>query len=243
MRVPRDFLADYLRARGHEAIRSDERSLNRLASKLQQGRLALVKGEFHGHTVEEHTGVKMVSGAGEVVAGLRAGKKGKHVDLKIQLEFPKIVIDYGLWGYHTDLEKKLLLKQSHLALQVVRDNLWDRNMVLSSCPHEVAEFFANQHFFGDILPGKFPGEAVLLDPNAPRELENFEERGIYIVGGMVDKSNRMRTQELGYDISRRSLRLRGRASEVPDRLNLIIQIICRNLAGVPLKEAIRQSRS
>jgi Trm5-related predicted tRNA methylase len=205
MRAPRDFLADFLLAKGYDSIRSSEHSLNRLAIKLHRGRLGIIKGEFRGHVVEELAGVKLLSGAGDTVTGLRADKRGKRIDLKIDLEFPKIVIDYGLWDYHTDLEKRLLLRQSDLALQVVRDHLWDRNLVPASCPLPVAEFFADHDFFGDVLTGKFPGEAVLLDPNAPDEIKQF--------------------------------------SKVPDRLNLLVEIICRNLAGVPLRKAIQQSRS
>jgi tRNA (adenine9-N1/guanine9-N1)-methyltransferase len=243
MKTPGDFLAAYLRATGHDAIRSNERNLNRLAIKLQRGRLGLTPGEFHGHPVEEHGGVTLIDGSGGTTAKLRADKKGKRVDLKIRLEFPKLVVDYGLWDYHTPLEKQLLLKQSHLTLQVIRDNLWDRNLVLASCPHEVAEFFANRGFFGDVLPGKFPGEAILLDPNAREELPAFNERGVYVLGGIVDKSNRIRTQTLGYDLPRASLRLEGRSSGVPDRLNLLAEIMCGNLAGTPLKKAIQRSRS
>ena len=243
VRMPRDFLVDHLRAKGHTTIRSNERNLNRLAIKLQRGQLGLTSGEFHGHRIDKHDSITMINGSGETTAKLRADKKGRKVDLKINLEFPKLVIDYGLWDYHTELEKKLLLKQSHLALQVIRDNLWDRNLVLASCPHEVAEFFANYGFFGDVLPGKFPGEAILLDPNAEDELLAFQERGVYVLGGIVDKSNRIRTQELGYDLPRASLRLKGKSSGVPDRLNLLAKIMCRNLAGAPLVKAIQQSRS
>ena len=239
VKTPRDFLVDCLLARGCRAIRSSERNLNRLAIKLQRGELGLEEGEFHGHVVEEHRAVRLLAGAGGEVAKLRAGRGGEHVDLGIELEFPKIVIDYGLWDYHTREERKLLLKQSSLALQVVRDHLWDRNLVLASCPDRVAEHFRSLGFFGDILPDRYEGKAVLLDPHATEELRSFGE-GVYILGGIVDKSNRMRTQELGYELPRVSLKLHGRSSGVPDRLNLLVGIICRNVLGEPLDLAIRR---
>lgn len=155
----------------------------------------------------------------------------------------ELVIDYGLWDYHTPVERRLLLKQSRLAWHQLRRCPAPVELTLASCPAPVAGEMRSRGFEGEILEGRYPGEAVLLDPRARDTLQGFSPQGTYILGGMVDKSNRMRTQSLGYSCPRAALRLDGRASAVPDRLNLLAKIFCLNLQGTSLPEAIRRSRS
>ena len=239
MKTPRDFLAERLQG----TIRADELNLNKLAIKLQRGRLLIKEGKFKGAAVEEYNGLKLIKGPGRDTANLFASKRGERVDLGIKLEMPKIVIDYGLWSYHDAKEKWRLRKQTKLALETVREYLWDRNLVLASCPDEIVESLEPNDFFGDVLPNKFKGDAILLDPNAKEEITQFEEGGTYIIGGIVDRSNQIRTQELGYDLPRRSIRLGGDAAAVPDRINTLVRIICKNVLGTPLDKSILQSHS
>ena len=125
----------------------------------------------------------------------------------------------------------------------MREHLWDRNLVLSSCPKEVSEFVKQWDFFGDILTKKYEGSAILLDPKADVEISEFSERGTYIIGGIVDKSNRLRTQELGYRLKRAAIKFEGKASKVPDRINILSEFICKNVEGTPLKSLIQQLHS
>ena len=239
MKTPKDFLAEKFQG----TIRADEFSLNKLAIKLQRGRLLVKEGAFKGAEVDSHRGLRLIRGSGGETANLFASRRGERADLGIKLEMPKIVIDYGLWTYHDEKEKWRLKKQTKLALETVREYLWDRNLVLASCPGEIVESLGPNDFFGDVLPDKFQGDAILLDPNAGEEINRFEEGGTYIIGGIVDRSNRIRTAELGYDLPRRSIRLDGDAAAIPDRINALVRIICENVLGTPLSKVILQSRS
>ena len=242
MKVPKDFLVEFLKSKGIDIIKSKERNLNKLAIKLQMGKLKIKEDDFDGTLIEEYDGIKLIGNEGEEKTRWYAGKTGKQIDLKIKLEYPKIVIDYGLWSYHTDHEKWLLKKQTLLTLQTIREHLWDRNLVLASCPKEISEYIKQWDFFGDIFPNKFVGDAVVLDPHGKTILKKFEQNKVYILGGIVDKSNRMRTKELGYNLKGIRLELNNKVSEVPDRLNIITKIMCLSLEGMPLIEAIQQSR-
>ena len=243
MKIPKDFLVDFLKSKNITTIKSRERNLNKLAIKLQRGNLKLQKGEFKGEIIEEYEGLKLIGKGGDELSGWYAGKKGEQIDLGIKLEYPKLVIDYGLWDYHSEHEKWLLKKQTLLTLQIIREHLWDRNLVLASCPKEISEFVKQWDFFGDILINKFIGDAVVLDPHGEVVLKKFEQNKVYILGGIVDKSNRMRTKELGYNLKGVRLELMGKSSNVPDRLNIITKVMCLSLNGESLETAIQQSRS
>jgi Trm5-related predicted tRNA methylase len=151
-----------------------------------------------------------------------------------------LVIDYGLWDYHTPVEKRLLMRQSLLAWHELRRCLGDA-LVLASCPAPVRERFGSEGFTGQILAGRYRGDAVLLDPRADETLAGFDKDITYIIGGMVDRSNRMRTSSLGYDCPRAALRLDGRSSNVSDRLNHIARAFCLNIKGTPLEKALRRA--
>ena len=242
MKVPKDFLIDFLREKGIDSIKSKEKNINKLAIKLQIGKLKLSEDNFDGMIVDEYKGMKLLGGEGGETASFYAGKKGKQVDLKIELEYPKLVIDYGLWSYHTEHEKWLLKKQTLLTLQTIREHLWDRNLVLANCPTEISEYIKEWDFFGDIFTNKFKGDALVLDPHGETILKKFEQNKVYSLGGIVDKSNRMRTKEIGYNLKGGRLELNNKVSNVPDRLNIITKIMCLSLEGRSLGEAIQQSR-
>jgi tRNA (adenine9-N1/guanine9-N1)-methyltransferase len=239
VKTPRDFLADYLKSSGFSSIKSAEKNFNSLAVKIERGRLLVKEGKFSGKAVDSCGGITLITGSGTEFSGLHAGRSGERIHLGIELEYPKIVIDYGLWSYHTPKEKWLLKKQTLLSIQAVRRHLWDRNLVLARCPDEVKEAVNAVDFFGDILSRKYKDDAILLDPRAPLEISEFSSEGSYILGGIVDKSNQLRTRELGYDFPGRSIRVNASVSAVPDRINLLVNAICLNSLGVPLQKAIR----
>ncbi|MBR9689599.1 MAG: hypothetical protein GOV01_01725 [Candidatus Altiarchaeota archaeon] len=243
MKTPRDFLVDYLKNQEIQSIRSSERNLNRLAVALNRGWLGLSKGDYKGSISESYRGIDLLKGPGGETTHTIAKKQGEPIDLPIELEMPKIIIDYGLWSYHSEFEKFSLLKQTVLSLETIRCMLWDRNLIIASSPPEVSEFVASKKFFGTVLKNKYEGTAVLLDPSAEDAIKKFEPDCAYIIGGIVDKSNRMRTRELGYSVPRVSLKLKNKSSNVSDRINHIVEAICRNLTGETLSDSIRQSRS
>ena len=242
METPRDQLVRFLRQAGIGSVFSREKNLNRVAIALARGKIGLLDERGFGRVVEEHGGVRLLRGRGEETADVKLVKGGRRVEFEIKLDQPKIIIDFGLWKYHSSLERKLLLKQVQQAVGVVRDTLWDGNLVFARAPPEVLKLAEAMSFSGEVISGMWEGEAVVLDPSADEEIKRFEENKSYIIGGIVERDRRMRTSELGYDLPRASLRLRGKASLVPDRINLIVRIMCENLAGKPLEKAIEENR-
>jgi len=240
VRTPRDYLVKFARKHGLTAIYSNEKNLNRTAIWAERGKIGVIHERCFGRLVEEYRGLKLVRGKGKEEADAKFGVGGKRVELGVKLEFPKFVIDFGLWRYHTQLERKLLLRQVELSIGVIRDYLWDRNLVFARAPAEIFSLAERTKFFGDIIPGMWEGKAVLLDPNAEEELKRFRENEVYIIGGIVERDRRMRTAELGYDLPRRSIKYRGKSSLVPDRINIILEIACRSLLGENMEKVIEE---
>jgi len=238
VKTPRDYLVKFVKELGIQSIFSHEKNLNRVAIWAERGKIGIVDEKGFGSVVERYRGVKLVRGKGEEKADVKFVRGGSRVDLKIDLEMPKIVIDFGLWKYHSDLEKQLLLKQVEQTIGVIRDYLWDRNLVFVRVPVEIQTLTEKTNFFGDVLRGKWEGKAVLLDPNAEEEIKRFKENEIYIIGGIVERDRRMRTAELGYDLPRKRIALDENVIGVPDRINLLVKIICENLVGKSLREAV-----
>ncbi|MBR9680531.1 MAG: hypothetical protein GOU98_01750 [Candidatus Altiarchaeota archaeon] len=243
MRTPKDYFSEHMINLGHTSIKSNERNLNQLAIKLNRGLLGLRKGSFTGSLAEKLGDFSHLLGPGELSTELFGSKKGEKLKLKIPEFGPKIIIDYSLWCYHTKEERNLLTKQMEYTLTAIRDYLWDKNLVFASTPPEIQQWAKGREFFGEILTEKFEGDAIVLDPNAEDVIKNFSPKTNYLIGGIVDKSNRMRTTSLGYDLPRASLRLEGKSSNVSNRINHLVKAICRNLTGERLSEVTPRSRS
>ena len=241
MLTPRDYLLDFALREGISSIYSKVKNLNRVAIWAERGKIGMVREKGYGRVVENYKGLRLLRGKGDEEADVKFVKGGEKVELGIELEYPKFVIDFGLWSYHSRLERRFLLKQVEQSIAVIRDFLWDRNLVFARAPAEVRELAGRTNFFGEVVEGKWKGEAIVLDPNAEEELKRFEEGKVYIIGGIVERDRRMRTTELGYDLPRASIRYKGKASLVPDRINLILKIACENLLGKELEKAIEEN--
>ena len=243
MKTPKDYLVKHLLSEGYASIKSNQRSLNLLAIKLYRGLMGVKVGSFTGSLKEKIREFSHLSGPGEIETDLFATKTGEKIKFSIPDFRPKIIMDFSMWSYHSKAEKGLLIKQTNYTLSVIRDYLWDKNLEIVSAPLEMEAWARDTNFFGKVSKEKFKGNAIVLDPNAESEIKKFDEKTNYIIGGIVDKSNRMRTSSLGYDLPRKSLRLEGKSSKVSNRINHIVEAICRNLAGEPLKEVTPRSRS
>ena len=243
MKTPKDYFTEHMVGLGYTSIKSNERNLNQLAIKLHQGRLGLKRGEFTGNLAEKINGFSHLLGPGEISTDLFGDKRGEKLQFNIPNFGPKIILDYSLWSYHTEEERGLLTKQTNYSLVALRDYLWDKNLVLASTPPEMQKWAKDTKFFGEVLTDKFEGDAIVLDPNAEDVIKKFDEKTNYLIGGIVDKSNRMRTTSMGYDLPRASLRLEGKSSNVSNRINHIVKAICRNLTGEALREVTPRSRS
>ncbi len=233
MLFPRDVLARRLKGVVHSRVPD----INRLAGFLESGRLGLLEGSLSGRLVERCGELTLITGRGELESDWIASFRGEPLSLGLS-RHPFLSIDFGLWDYHTAGERKLLLKQTTLAISELRNFLWDGNLRLVRAPPEVRRLAGELKFAGGFDP---PEEAVLLDPHAEEELRRFDPARSYVLGGIVDKSNRLRTRELGYS-ERRAIRLDGRIGDVPNRLNLLVRMMGMNLQGMPLKEAILKCR-
>lgn len=150
---------------------------------------------------------------------------------------PLFVVDLGLWAYQTPREKELLFKQIQLMLPEIQD----RGVVFASVPGEARPHLQDLGFKGTVLPGKFKGpDLVVLDPNAPDllQLPPDPPPPTYVLGGIVDKGRRLKTSSLWYEAPRQKITFKGSAVGVPDRLNLIVDIILQAMEGIPLDRAV-----
>ncbi len=155
------------------------------------------------------------------------------------VEMPHFVIDMGLWPYHSPQEKKLLMRQIKLSIFEVRAFGSDKNLSLVSVPEDLAKKVSKWGFSGGISSEKAEGvNLVLLDPHADDVLKNVDLNKRYIIGGIVDKSRRIKTRSLWYDVPRKKLEFCGSTVGVPDRINLLIRILCENAKGIPIRKSI-----
>lgn len=170
-------------------------------------------------------------------------------------EYPRIVIDLWQWGEHTEGERHELVEQILAALNVVRTLLWDRNLWLTHVPREFLEYLS-RHARGlrhkmnitwEPPPFRSP---VVLDPEGPCVLTKEEvfQRSELVVGGIVDKERVAKgaTERLAWALGverRCRIELRGSTVGVPDRVNKVVEILVRILAGEPLEAAILKTQA
>ena len=179
---------------------------------------------------------------------------------------PLFIIDMSLWHLHYDDEKYELIEQLLVTLSVIRRYLWDKCLVITnSCP----EFFSmfnkatkDMKIYMEILNSDTKSiiknldlakKAVVLDPYATEDLtdEEITKFKVFIIGGILDKGNRMpgATTKLYYSeqlnelkIPRRRIALRGKVIGVPERINRIVEILLKNIIeGYSLEKAIVSS--
>ncbi|HDR53308.1 MAG TPA: hypothetical protein ENN60_01365 [archaeon] len=154
----------------------------------------------------------------------------------------RLVIDLGMWPYHSPREKELLLKQLEMSVGESRRHGPGVTLDITSVPEELLPTLQRFNLSGEILKTQatYP-DMVLLDPHAEETLNRVEPGTAYIIGGIVDKSRRIRTRSLWYDVPRMSLKLKGSVIGVPDRINILVGILCENHSGLFMEEAIMKN--
>ncbi|MDI3483563.1 MAG: tRNA (adenine9-N1/guanine9-N1)-methyltransferase [Methanobacteriaceae archaeon] len=160
-------------------------------------------------------------------------------------EHPYFIIDLMYWDEHTDKEKRKLALQLNQSYGLIRDYLWGERLVLTwlnkraeSSMHfplqRITSFKGPTHKF---LAENGMREAILLDPWAEKDIrpEDLISKA-FIIGGIVDKTGNKKgatprigeeLQENGIKVKRRRISLRGDTVGVPDRINLILEILLK----------------
>ncbi len=174
---------------------------------------------------------------------------------------PIFIVDLRYWDLLLDKERNLLLTQLSFSLSILREYLWDLNLVITSAPKGIIDRI--KQFMGHnkvqiyvegperVLENYKSDKVIVLDPNAPRQLtsKDLDEIEVYILGGIVDKIiprqglTSTLAKELGLET--RKVTLRGSTIGVPCRINKIIEIILRAKYDTPkdIDLAIKLSQS
>ncbi len=172
--------------------------------------------------------------------------------------YPYIIIDLMHWEKHTPREKKKVAFQVSRCYGTLRDYLigdiyaitWanqEFKSILKGMPAEKAMLFEGSTV--EFLKEKGIDEALILDPNGEKELseEDFGFKAL-ILGGIVDMGGNKRgttsqiaraLEEGGIKVRRRKIALRGDVVGVPDRINMILEIVLKMLTeGKNMEKAI-----
>ncbi|USS41671.1 tRNA (guanine-N2)-dimethyltransferase [Thermococcus aggregans] len=189
--------------------------------------------------------------------------EGKDLKEKLsQYRFPYFIIDLMHWEKHTEKEKRKVALQASQSYGVIRDYLWgDRLAVtwvneefkkLSNFPLEKVTAYEGSTW--EFLKKEGIEEVVLLDPWAGEDLneEDFSA-GAFIIGGIVDTggTKKKTTPKIGEELEKRGIKvlrrkisLRGDIIGVPDRINLILEIVLKMiLEGKPMDDAVLEVQS
>ncbi|MEJ2781077.1 tRNA methyltransferase [Stygiolobus sp. CP850M] len=216
--------------------------LQRLAVKMLAKGYGIVEGEMKGVTVANIDDIRLLKGRGEEISDCIYRKGGKNV-LDNPPQYPKIVLDLGLFNRLAEDEKKKTLTQLFMTLNVVRKFWWDGNMVVVG-GIKVGKALTVSSFRVD-------APAIVLDPygDVDANEEIIRNSDVFIIGGIVDKGRRLKyaTTELakmrGYDYPRVRIKLRGSVVGVPDEFNKIAEIVLKVKEGESLEEAVISTMS
>ncbi len=251
----KDIFIEKARERGIEKIyaprlkKSDPLAF--LASQIASGRISLYKPKKSNRLCLTIYG-EFVEGIPDAFAGKGDGKAilDKNDLLDFSSRFPYIVIDCSLRDIHSQKELISLDKQIRKTLSVVRKFMWDERLVITSFNSGISALhYPSTEDFLEKMGFK---KAVLLDPNAEEKF-NGERAECFIIGGIVDKSGNKkgatekiyrRLEKSGIEVERRRIELRGDITGVPDRINLIAEIVLRAvLDGCDVEKAIYLSQN
>jgi tRNA (adenine9-N1/guanine9-N1)-methyltransferase len=238
------YFSQLLKDQGYYSIHigREKPDLQTLAVKMLVKGYGIIDEKREGNTVLEVEGIRLLKGRGSEKSDCIFRKGGKNI-ITDPPEFPKIVIDLGLFDSLTEEEKKKTLVQLNMTLNILRRFWWDGNLVI----------------VGDVRIGKainvskFRVEAktIVLDPygDVDANEEIIRNSDVFIIGGIVDKGRRLKyaTTELakmrGYDYPRVRIKLRGSVVGVPDEINKIAEIVLKVKEGESLEEAVISTMS
>ncbi|MDK2853209.1 MAG: tRNA (adenine9-N1/guanine9-N1)-methyltransferase [Thermococcaceae archaeon] len=188
---------------------------------------------------------------------------GKDLKEKLsQLSYPYFIIDLMHWEKHTEKEKKKVALQASQSYGVIRDYLWGERLALTWVNEEFKEMAnfpldkvtAYEGPTWEFLNEKGIETVVLLDPWAEKDLskEDFSA-GAFIIGGIVDTggTKKKTTPKIGEELEKRGIKvlrrrisLKGDIIGVPDRINLILEILLKMvLEGKPMDDAVLEVQS
>jgi len=158
----------------------------------------------------------------------------------------KFLIDLSLFNLHSKKGKSSLKIQISYALSVIRDFLFDTNLIL------VGDM--DYSFLGKNMTLKYKKiedvnvetyKAIVLDPEGDllfneKMLRDYE---LFLIGGIVDVGLEWRggTSYLfkDLDLPRARIELNGSIKGVPDRLNILIKILLESYyLNIPLRNSI-----
>ncbi|AHC51880.1 tRNA methyltransferase [Sulfolobus acidocaldarius SUSAZ] len=222
---------------GHE-----KPSLQSLAIKMILKNYGLVEENREGKLIAQDYGIKLISQKGEEVSRYTFRKGGKKIDLHLP-EYPKMVVDLGLFDFLDEEEREKTLFQVSLCLSVMRRFLWDGNLTIVGKTDYVlgrAKIVSNLSLSNGDKP-------IVLDPYGDIVATDqlLRDHNVFIIGGIVDKGRRLdrATERLamqrGYDFPRVKIQLKGSIIGVPDEINKILEIVLRvKELGQSLEEAI-----
>ncbi len=172
-------------------------------------------------------------------------------------DYPYFIIDLMHWEKHSQKEKVKVALQSAQSYGVMRDYLWADRLAITWVNGEfkaLANFpldkiTAYEGPTAEFLKERKIREVVLLDPRAEKELGPDDlTAGAFIIGGIVDTSGEKKgttakigesLQIAGIRVRRRKITLRGDIIGVPDRINMILEIMLKILVeGKPTERAV-----
>lgn len=179
-----------------------------------------------------------------------------------QSKWPYFVIDLMHWDKHTEKEKKKVALQASQSYGVIRDYLWGDRLALTWINEEfkkLANFPLDKitSYEGptaEFIKKEGIDEVVLLDPWAEKDLskEDFST-GAFIIGGIVDTGGTKKKttpkigeelERVGIKVKRRKISLKGDVIGVPDRINLILELLLKMVVeGKDMDKAILEVQS
>ncbi|AAY80987.1 tRNA (adenine(9)-N1)-methyltransferase Trm10 [Sulfolobus acidocaldarius] len=205
-------------------------SLQSLAIKMLLKNYGLVEERREGMLITQDHGIKLISGKGTETSRYTFRKGGKKVSIHLP-EYPKMVIDLGLFEFLNEEEKEKTLLQVDLCLSVIRKFLWDGNLTVVG----KADYVLGRANIVQSLSLSDEDNPVILDPygDVVATDQILRDHNVFVIGGIVDKGRRLdrATERLalsrGYSFPRVKIQLRGSIIGVPDEINKILEIILR----------------
>ena len=219
---PEAALAAELLRRGYDSIHTC--SPMSLAEAANEAVKRGIKEEpRRGFLKEVEYGIRVISLRGPEEASVRL--RGEDISgeeiMRYARDAPGIIIDTGFSHLLTEKERRKLGLQINLVKGLMRRLRWEHKFIVTEEPIE--------------------GKVIYLDPSADEELKE-PERGWYVIGGIVDKGNRLSgiTSKLAErrEAKRVKITLFGNVIGVTNTIVGIARILIYMFRGVPKDVAV-----
>jgi len=157
-------------------------------------------------------------------------------------KFPLFVIDFLLFDLLSRRERKLLVKQLLMLIDLMRRRLTTANIALVNVPESLLKYLDPELkaylmlYNSDTGYLKLDGdEAIILDPYAMQSLTEADVTAsrVFVLGGIVDEEFPRpyatafiaELISLLTEVKPRSITLRGNRVGVPDRINKVVSVL------------------